>query len=145
MTILNNEEILKIYKHMASGPGSAMATHDVVDTVMEELIGEKNFTEDKYQLTNKQIQVMIGVIQALVERVNKYEGNNEENKTNSGTTPVQETNDVEIGGREEERRRPEIDNQLDDNGDMSEVPRSFDTPSVQPSGETNNEHRFYSD
>jgi len=130
---------------MASGPGSAMATHDQVDKVMEELIGEKDFTEGKYQLTNKQVQVMIGAIEALVARVQNGngEGNNEEDKTDSGSVHVQTTDGYENNRLSGEREGRELDSGMDGLRSVQEVRDSPDVSDIQPERETDSGRGLY--
>lgn len=136
MTILSNEEILKIYRGMASGPGSAMATHDSVDKIMEELIGEKDFTDNKYQLSNKQVQVMLGTMEALIKRVESNEGKNDTTKTDSRSMHVQTTDGNENNRLSGERERPEDSTGLDGLRSVQEVRDSSDVSNIQPDGET---------
>ncbi len=69
MTFLTDKEKLTIYKNTHKGPYSAISTHDTIDELMEDMLGEGNFTGDKMQITTTQLQMMLGVIFALKKRI----------------------------------------------------------------------------
>ena len=68
-TLLTQEEILSIYKDIPTGHYSREAAHDELDGIMEQLIGEKEFTGESYALKTRHIQILIGVLTALERRL----------------------------------------------------------------------------
>jgi hypothetical protein len=71
--ILTEKAKLDIFQNIARGQYSREVVYHELDDLMEDLLGIKEFTGDKYSLTTQQVQIILNTLAKLEEMIIKKE------------------------------------------------------------------------